>query len=261
MKFVKFTLLVAILHSQVCYGQTEATKTDTAAKSTQKIIFAYGGQLDKVFLRYIITLTKKEKSKICFLPTASGDNPDYISFWQSLCKKVSVEPYVLKTFSVSSNTQTFEEQLLSMDAIVIGAGNTINMLAVWRAQGIDTILRKAYEKGIIMAGGSAGSLCWFANGITGSRPQQLTIIEGLGFLNFSNCPHYHSQPMRRPVYQKNILDLKILSGYACDDLAGVLFINGVFKKSVSQNKLNNNYYISANGGIIKEQKLESELIK
>ena len=170
-------------------------------------------------------------------------------------------PYLLKTFSVSPSLQTFEEQLLQMDAIIVGAGNAINMLAVWKAQGIDTILRKAYKRGIILAGGSAGALCWFTNGITGSRPQQLTKIEGLGFLNFSHCPHYHSQPTRQPKYKESILNTEILPGYACDDLSGILFVNGVFKKSLPQNRENNNYYVFPNAGIIKEEKLKSELIK
>ena len=137
-----------------------------------------------------------------------------------------------------------------MDAVIVGAGNAINMLAIWKAQGIDTILRKVYDRGIIIAGGSAGSLCWFKNGYTGSRPLVLTKIEGLSFLNFSHCPHYHSDLKRKPLYLNGILNGDILPGYACDDLSGLLFINGAFKKSVSQNKENNNYFIKVNNFII-----------
>ena len=261
MKSITIALFTTILFSQSSFGHIVPNNDDTTGKNINRVIFAYGGLLDKAFLRYIISLTKKINPKICFVPTASGDNPEYINSWNSLCKSMPFRPYLLKTFSVSSNQQTFEHQLLGMDAIIIGAGNAINMLAVWKAQGIDTVLRKAYEKGIILAGGSAGSLCWFANGITGSRSQQLTKMEGLGFLNFSHCPHYYSQSARKPKFQESILKSEILPGYACDDLSGIIFVNGVFSKSLSQNKKNNNYYVSVEAGIIKEEKLESELIK
>ena len=244
------------------FSQTSiAQKLDTTSASNNKIVFAYGGQLNKIFVKYIITLTKKSKPNICFLPTASGDNPDYINSWLKLCKQLSIEPHILKTFSASSNHQSYDNQLLSMDAIVAGAGNAVNMLAIWKAQGIDTILRKAYNKGIIIGGGSAGSLCWFTNGYTGSRPLELTKFEGLGFLNFSHCPHYHSDPKRKPKYQQGILSGDILPGYACDDLAGILFINGMFNKSVSQTTNDNNYFISVVDGQIKEEKLKVNIIE
>ena len=96
-----------------------------------------------------------------------------------------------------------------MDAIIVGGGNTLNMLGIWKAQGIDTVLRKTYERGIVLAGGIAGSLCWFTGGYSDSRPMQLTIINGLAFLNFSHCPHYHSEPARKPLYWQAILDGKL----------------------------------------------------
>lgn len=254
--------LIAVLLFMKSSGQQSAiTNNETTSKPPEKIIFAYGGQLNKIFLKYIIKLTNKSNPKICFLPTASGDNPEYIAFWNKLCKQLLIKAQVLKTFSASSNLHSFAEQLLQSDVIIVGAGNAINMLAIWKAQGIDTILKKAYEKGIVIAGGSAGSLCWFSNGYTGSRPLGMTKIEGLSFLNFSHCPHYHSDPKRKPFYQQGILTGDILPGYACDDFSGVLFINGSFRKSVSQNRENNNYFVSIVDGKINEELLTSEIIK
>jgi peptidase E len=257
MKCILIIFLSIIIFSKSSIAQQPAKGIDT----TDKTIFVYGGQLNKSFLRYTLTLTNKSSPKVCFIPTASGDNPEYIDFWNKLCKQFSLNSYVLKTFSVSSNTQTFEEQLLQMDLIIVGAGNAVNMLAIWKAQGIDTILRKAYDKGIVIAGGSAGSLCWFSNGYTGSKPLGLTKIDGLGFLNFSHCPHYHSDPKRLPLYQQGVLNGDIFPGYACDDLSGLLFVNGILKKSVSQNKSNNNYFVSVIDGKIKEELLKAEIIK
>ena len=112
-----------------------------------------------------------------------------------------------------------------MGAIVVGGGNTLNMLAIWRAQGIDTELKKAYHKGVVMAGGSAGSLCWFNAGTTDSRPKELSIVEGMSFINKSHCPHYNSETSRRPLYHTNILSGKLTDGYACDDRSAIHFIN------------------------------------
>ncbi len=256
--FIFFVTIFLLIQKPVAQS---ALGMDTTGNISNKAIFAYGGQLNKAFLKYILTLTNKSNPKVCFLPTASGDNPEYIDFWNKLCKPFNLQSHVLKTFSASSNLQTFEEQLLDMDAIIVGAGNAINMLAVWKAQGIDTILRKAYDKGIVIAGGSAGSLCWFTNGYTGSRPLGLTKIEGLGFLKFSHSPHFHSDPKRLPLYKQGILSGDILPGYGCDDLSGLLFINGTLKKSVSQNKDNNNYFISVVNGKLKEELLQSDIIK
>jgi len=227
-----------------------------------KTIFVYGGGFNHVFIKYIAELTNKPNPKICFIPTASADNPYAINAWYSECENLAVTPFVMRTFINSSTTKrTFEEQLMEMDAIVVGGGNTLNMIAIWKAQGIDTVLKKAYNKGIILCGGSAGSLCWFDAGSTDSRPKELTFVQGLGLLDYSHSPHYHAEADRRPLYHKAILNGKLKPGYACDDLAGLLFVNGKFKKSVSQNKDNNNYFVSVEKGKIKEELLPAEIIK
>ncbi len=151
--------------------------------------------------------------------------------------------------------------IMSMNAIIVGGGSTLNMIAIWKAQGIDTVLMKAYNKGIVLAGGSAGSLCWFTGGYSDSRPKQLSIVNGLAFLNFSHCPHYHSEPTRKPLYFQAILDGKHKPGNACDDLAALLLVNGKLKKSVSLNSENNNYFISVENGKIKEELLPPSPLK
>ncbi|MBA7558147.1 hypothetical protein ES705_50938 [subsurface metagenome] len=133
------------------------------------------------------------------------------------------------------------------------------MLAIWKAQGIDTLLKKAYNKGIILAGGSAGSLCWFTGGYTDSRPRELTIMKCLSFLDYSHSPHYN-ELARISLYQKAILEGKLKAGYACDGFAGLLFINGKMVKSVSLNSNNNNYYVSIQNGKLVEEKLPVEII-
>jgi dipeptidase E len=228
-----------------------------------RTIFAYGGGFTKPFMRYVIALTKKENPRICFLPTASADNANTILAWYKACEDLQMRPYVQMTFVASyTEPKTFEENLLSMDAIVVAGGNTLNMMAIWKAQGIDTVLRKAYNKGIVLAGGSAGSLCWFQGGTTDSRPKDLSIVKGLGFIQTSHCPHYHSEPLRKPLYFDNILKGKLSAGYAIDDLAGIVFENEKYIKSVAVDDKSNTYYVSVINGQIDEKLLPvGEILK
>jgi dipeptidase E len=231
------------------------------AQST-RTIFITGGNFGPTFVNYVATLTKKANPKICFIPTASADDPYSILRWYQQCAELPVKPYVLRTFLNSSPDQkTFEETIMSMDAIVVGGGSTLNMMAIWKAQGIDTVLRKAYQKGIVMAGGSAGSLCWFLSGITDSRPVKLSFVDCLGFIPTSHCPHYHSEPGRKPLYQQAVLSGKLPAGYACDDKAGILFENEKLIKSVAADTISHTYFVSVAAGKIKEEALPVEVIQ
>src|SRR4030095_4827909 len=199
MKSKYFLLLIVFLFSIEMQGQDTTIKID-------KTIFITGGSFGRQYIQYLASLTNKPNPRICFVPTASADNVQGIANWYANCEDLPLKPYVLRTFINSSpNQKSFEEIIMSMDAIIVGGGNTLNMIAIWKAQGIDTVLRKAYNKGIIMSGGSAGSLCWFTGGSTDSRPKQLTLVDCLGFLNYSHSPHYHAEPARRPLYHNSIL--------------------------------------------------------
>lgn len=246
----KILTLAFISYCSLCYAQIE------------KKAFVYGGQVTTEFIKYTAEITQKKNPKICFLPTATADNQQYIDYWFELCSDLKIKPSVMKVW-ISSSTQkeSFEEILLGMDAIIVGGGNTLNMLAIWKAQEIDSALKKAYEKGIVIAGGSAGSLCWFNAGTTDSRPKELSIVKGLSFLDYSHCPHYNSEKSRKPLYHKNILEKKLTNGYACDDKSGILFINGAAKKSISLDTESFSYYVYEKTGQIIEEKLIPEIIK
>ena len=234
-----------------------------SAQAPTRTIFAYGGGFNKEFMQYIIALTKKPNPKICFLPTATGDNPNTILAWYQTCENLPMRPFVQRVYIESyTTTKSFQDNLLSMDAIVVGGGNTLNMMAIWEAQGIDTVLRKAYNKGIVLSGGSAGSLCWFQGGTTDSRPKELSIVQGLGLIQSSHCPHYHSEPMRKPLYFENILKGKLSPGYAIDDRAAIVFENEKYVRSVAADDKSNTYYVSIVDGKVDEKLLPvSEIIK
>lgn len=245
----KSILIVILLFSSVetVFGQDQ-------------YIFAYGGVQVKQFVEEIIKLTGKKRPKICFLPTASGDNAKDIIRWYELVHDLSVEPTVQRTFQIGSKNQkkSFEEVLLKVDAIVVGGGNTVNMMAVWEAQGIDLVLKKALEKGIVLAGNSAGSLCWFEKGITDSRPVKLGVVEGLGFLKYSNCPHYES---RREFYHQYIETGIFKAGYGIGSNTGIIFKNGKPFKVVSIDEKHNCYFVSLKNGKVQEEKLESIILE
>ena len=262
MKTLRILLLITFCTLEISSCQGLSRNPDPYDQTDGKTIFIYGDGMEKAFIRFVITLTKKSDPKICFLPTAAADNERVIGYWFKMCEDLPLEPDVLVTFISSSPDQkTFEDQILGSDAIIVGGGNTLNMIAIWKAQGIDTLLRKAYDQGIILAGGSAGSICWFTGGYSDSRPREMTLIECLGFLDYSHSPHYNREPARRSLYRQAILEGKLKPGYACDDNAGLLFVNGKMVKSVSLNTNDNSYYVSVKNGTISEEKLPVEIIK
>lgn len=206
--------------------------------------------------------TGKKKPNICFIPTASGEDQNYIDSFYEVCSQINVTPHVLSVWINSyDQKESFEEVISKMDAIVVGGGNTLNMLAIWKAQGIDIALKNAYNNGVVLGGGSAGSLCWFNGGTTDSRPKELSIVGGMAFIDKSHCPHYNSEKSRRPLYHHNIISGKLTDGYACDDSSAIHFIDGKVHTSVSLNNENHSYfvYLDKQNNII-EERLPSTVI-
>jgi len=239
---------------------TRKRKDQTSAPA-RKILIA-GGNFVTPFIRYMAELTGKPRPKICYLPTASADDKDaIIKFFQS-CAPLNVEPSVQESFIESlTQTRSWEDVFLSVDGIVVSGGNTLNQQAIWKAQGIDLILHKAWDRGIVLGGASAGSLCWFEEGTTDSRPQALSIVHGLGFLKGSHSPHYDAEAGRRPLYQKLIGSGEMKPGYACDNDAGIYFEDNIVKRVVSARAGAKVYYVSVAGGKVSEKTMEPEMIR
>lgn len=231
-----------------------------AQASTRKILIA-GGGFREAFVGYLAELTGKERPRLCFLPTASADAPAGIIRWYQTCAGLDVVPFVQEMFISSyRQSESFEEVLLSMDGIVVGGGNTLNMMAIWRAQGVDRILEEAWNRGIVLGGASAGSLCWFEEGTTDSRPKALSKVECLGFLRGSHSPHYDGEEQRRPTYHRLILSGELEPGYACDNDAGIYFEDNEVRRVVATREGAKAYYVSVVGGRIQERVLEPERI-
>jgi peptidase E len=233
----------------------------TTRVAGRKILIA-GGNYNTPFVRYMAELTGKTRPKLLFLPTASADRVDGILSWYKTCSTLNVTPMVQESFIASTKqSQSWEEVLLSVDGIVASGGNTLNQQAIWKAQGIDLVLRKAWDQGIVLGGASAGSLCWFEEGTTDSRPKELTTVQCLGFLKGSHCPHYDHEPARRPLYQKLIGSGQMKPGYACDNDAGIHFEDNVVKRVVSTRPEAKVYYVSLVDGKVVERVMEPEHIE
>jgi peptidase E len=156
--------------------------------------------------------------------------------------------------------ESWQDVLLSMDGIVVSGGNTLNQQAIWSVQGIDDILREAWNRGIVLGGASAGSLCWFEEGTTDSRPQKVTKIECLGLLRGSHSPHYDAEAVRRPTYQRLIRSGELKPGYACDNDAGIYFVDNEVGRVIKTRAEASVYYVALEGGKIVETELPAEMI-
>jgi dipeptidase E len=236
------------------------TREAQGRPATRKILIA-GGGFNEAFIRYMATLTGKERPRLCYLPTASADSPSGIISWFRSCAPLNVTPFVQESFIASTRQDKgWDEVLLSMDGIVCSGGNTLNQQAIWKAQGIDVVLKQAWDRGIVLGGASAGSLCWFEEGTTDSRPKVLTTVQCLGFLKGSHSPHYDREPGRRPLYQKLIGSGEMKPGYACDNDAGIYFEDNTVKRVVATRADAKVYYVSVVGGRVVEKLMEPERI-
>ena len=174
-------------------------------------------------VKYAMELTGRPRPKLCVLNTAVGDDPSaYLRVYDRLADTQARVRH-LALFPMP-NVADPEDLLMSQDVIFVGGGSVANMVAVWRVHGIDEILRKAWPAGVVLTGSSAGGICWFEGGTTDSFGTRLRPFrDGLGMLAGSICPHFNSEPERRPLYQRLVTDGAMPGGIACDDGVGAHF--------------------------------------
>ncbi len=208
--------------------------------------------------QYILDQSTSSNPKVCFLGTASGDAENYIERYYRAFTSLSCEPSHLSVFKPT--TRDLEGFLLEKDIIYVGGGNTLCMLALWKEWGIDTILRKAWDSGIILAGLSAGSICWFEEGTTDSYGDGLETINGLGLLKGSHSPHYDGEENRRPLYHSYIEKGVLKSGYAADDGAALHFIDVELHNVVSSRKHALAYRVEKKDGAIQETPISTKYL-
>jgi len=176
---------------------------------------------DRPLREFLLGLTGREEPRVLLLPTATGDSDATVVRFYEAFVEHRCRPTHLKLFGIPR--PGWRDHLLAQDLIFVGGGNTANMLAVWRVHGVDDVLREAWERGIVLAGMSAGSICWFEAGVTDSFTPELDPLPCLGFLPGSNCPHYDGEEQRRPAFHRLVGAGAMPDGLAADDGCGLHF--------------------------------------
>jgi dipeptidase E len=196
---------------------------------------------------FVLELTGRERPKVCFLPTASGDADHYIVRFYRHFSPARCQPSHLSLFRRERAPAQPREHLLSQDLIYVGGGSLRSLIGVWRAHGIDEILREAWGRGVVLCGLSAGSLCWFAEGVStfhGGSPDR---VEGLGLLPWSNTVHYSSEPQRRAALHGWLLE-GMRPAYAADDGAALHFVGDDVAQVVASRKGARAYRVECHHG-------------
>ena len=206
---------------------------------------------------YILKQTKKKNPRICFIPTATGDNEAYKVSFYSTFTNLNCYPSHLDFFK---RTPDLIKLILNQDAIFVGGGNTKSMLAVWKEWGLDKILKKAYLNGTVMSGVSAGAICWFQNGITDSWASNLKMMPCLNFVKGTCCPHYDEEPERKPAVKKLLLKNKIKNIYAVDGGAALHIKDEKVFKSVIFKKNKSSYLVDIKKKSINEKSFKKTIL-
>jgi peptidase E len=161
--------------------------------------------------------------RICWLGTATGDDPARVGGFYGAFAGRDVRPSHLSLFPMPTVADV-RAHLLAQDVVWVGGGSVANLLAVWRVHGLDAVFREAWEAGVVLAGVSAGSLCWHVGGTTDSfGPELRPVTDGLGLLPYSNGVHFDSEEQRRPLYHRLVADGTLPAGHATDDGVGLVY--------------------------------------
>lgn len=205
--------------------------------------------------KYILNQSNSTRPKICFIPTASGDADGYIQKFYDAFRNQTCVPSHLSLFRPA--TTDLEDFVLEQDVLYVGGGNTRNLLILWKAWGLDRYVRKAWENGVILAGLSAGAICWFEEGVTDSFPGQLSRLECLGLLQGSSCPHFNGEDDYREGYHRLLRNHEISNGIALDDGAAVHYRDDRIYRIVSSRRHAKAYQVEYRNEQVVERELDT----
>ena len=203
--------------------------------------------------RYLLELTGKERPRVCFLGTASGDSDRYSAKFYRAYASVAV---ATDLFLFGAPTADAVHNLTEQDLVFVGGGNTANLLTVWRLHHVDDALREAWHKGTILAGISAGAICWFEACLTDSfGPQLAPVRDGLGILAGSACPHLTGESLRRSRYVEEIASGRLPDGYGIDDGAALHFVGTKLESVVTEVAGRSASHFELRDGVVHETRL------
>src|SRR4051794_12431728 len=211
---------------------------------------------------HALRLTGKQQPRICYVPTATGDSPFGISaFYGAFAGSDNALPSHLSLFAMP-NVADPAAHLLTQDVVWVGGGSVANLLAVWRVHGLDDVFRTAWERGIVLAGVSAGSICWHVGGTTDSfGPELRQVDNGLALLPYANGVHYDSEEERRPLLHRLVGEGSLPKAYATDDGVGLLYRGTELVDVLSERRSAAAYLVEPDGaGGAKETRLDPAML-
>jgi peptidase E len=203
---------------------------------------------------YVLGLTGMARPRVCFLPTASGDADHYVVRFYRAFAASRCEPSHISLFRRETGVGDPRTHLLAQDLVYVGGGSLVSLLGTWRAHGLDVALREAWQAGVVLCGGSAGSLCWFASALSAFHEGPARCIEGLAFLPWSNAVHYDEESGRRPAFHDAVV-AGLPPGYGVGDGAALRFVGVELAEAVSSRAGARATYVSAAGGGAVEREL------
>jgi peptidase E len=181
---------------------------------------------------HVLSLAGVERPKVCFLPTASGDADHYVVRFYRAFPASRCEPSHVSFFRRETGVGDVRAHLLDQDVVYVGGGSLVSMLGTWRAHGVDDALHEAWLAGVVLCGGSAGSLCWFSHALSCFHAGPPRRLEGLGFLPYSNAVHYSDEPGRRSAFLDAIAG-GMPAGYGVGDAAALHFVGTELEEVVA----------------------------
>lgn len=185
-------------------------------------------------LHHALRLAGKPRPRLCFLATATGDDAASLVSSYGAAAAEGIAAHHLQLFAMP-NVDDITEYLCSMDVIWVGGGSVANLLSLWRLHGVDEAMRAAWEAGVVLAGVSAGSICWHIGGTTDSfGPQLRAVTNGLGFLPYANGVHHDSESQRRPLVQRLVAGGALPLTYATDDGVGLHYVGTELAEVVAE---------------------------
>lgn len=214
---------------------------------------------------FVLSLSARQPARVCFLPTASNDSPHYVTkFYRAFANRcVASDLTLVDSPSLPrrpASTEALAAFVAEQDVFYVGGGSTLHLLALWRAHGLDRLLRGAWERGAVLAGVSAGMNCWFEASNTDSFGPLALLKDGLGLLPGAACPHYDGEAQRRASFHESIKEGAALSGFAADDGAAFVFEGTTLVESVSSRPQARTYTVAAKGGEVVEEALPTRYL-
>jgi dipeptidase E len=214
---------------------------------------------------FILSLSRRKPARVCFIPTASADSATYlVRFYRAFSGRCLPTDLTLFDWLAMprrpARTADLAAFVGAQDVFYVGGGNTANLLALWRAHGLDRLLTKAWRSGAVLAGVSAGMLCWFQGGLTDSFGGFKPLRDGLGLLRGNACPHYDGEPLRQAAFRR-MIGRDGTWGYAADDGAGLHFVGTQLREIVSSRPSARAYRVAVKRGKVFETPLPTRFLR